>query len=350
MVKLTVDSAKAMLLELLATATLSALPLVILGGIGEFLFGLPVVTFRHFVSLAVFVGVSDALTNQLFNWAISPVLIFVLIFGLAGGGIELYFDLTSMNASTVFDLILGLGVLVAVAGILQDNPDSGDYEQTVANDSNESMGDDRTISVNFDPGSDSESDPFTEKVDPLAVRSKAVEIAGDHPPGGDGDVSYSQLAAIHQYINENISYVPDPSKKNYVAPPDETLRTGAGDCDCQAVLVASMFEAIGATTRLVLCESVTGDRHLLAEVYLASDSSELQNIHSSLSTYYATQGLGYDSVYYEYESETSRYWYPADTAMGRYIGDIHQLSSNGYINGPASDGSWSWHNVDYYDS
>lgn len=207
MVKLTVDSAKVMLLEALSTATLSALPLVILGGIGEFLFGLPVVTFRHFVSLVVLVGVSDALTNQLFNWVISPVLIFVLILGLAGGGIELYFDLTSMNASTVFNLILGFGALVAVAGPLQDHSDSGNHDQTVANDSNESMGDDRTITINFDRRSDSDSDPFTEKVDPLVVRSKPVEIASAHQAGGGGDFSYSQLAAIHQYINENISYV-----------------------------------------------------------------------------------------------------------------------------------------------
>jgi hypothetical protein len=174
----------------------------------------------------------------------------------------------------------------------------------------------------------------------MAVRSTAARVAGDHPSGGGGSFSYQQAAEIHRYVNENVSYVPDPAGDNYIAPPDETLTTGAGDCDCQAVLVASMLEAIGATTRIVFCSAPDG-AHALSEVRLASSTSETQEVSDALGSYYTSYGN------FAYEPGSDGVWYPADTAMGRYIGDIGQLSDNGYVQ-QASDGSWSWYDVEYY--
>lgn len=352
MAKSIVASVKSYLTDLLLTAIFSALPLVVLGGIAELLFGLPVLDFGRFVGLALVVGVFDALSNQIFDWVVSPYVIVILLFGLAIGAIELYFDFLSVSASMIFGGGTIFALLAFIVGAFEesseqvDNVDQFENDQSNHSSNNSSTEEENTITINLSRKSDSASDPFTEKVDPTAVRTTAVDIASDYRAGGSGTFSYSQLAAVHQYVNENITYVPDPNRKNYVAPPEETLETGAGDCDCQAVLIASMFEAIGANTRLVLCESVSGNRHLLAEVCLASTERETQNIANSLSQYYTGQGFGYNSFYYE--SNSRGYWYPADTAMGRYVGDIFQLSNNGYINGPRSDGSWSWHNVEYY--
>ena len=163
-----------------------------------------------------------------------------------------------------------------------------------------------------------------EKVDPMAVRTTAADLVSDQPSAEGGTFHYHQIAELHRYVNENITYVPDPSSNNYVAPPNETLKTEAGDCDCQAVLVASLFEAIGATTRLARCESTSGDWHVLPEVYLAdSENVALNDVCDSLGDYYSSYGIDYTGFSWDYDS--GKYWFLADIAMGEYVGDKHYL-------------------------
>jgi hypothetical protein len=186
------------------------------------------------------------------------------------------------------------------------------------------------------------------EVDPLAVRTAAADIVSDQPSSDGGDASHRQVAELHRFVNDTITYVPDPNATNYIAPPDETLATEAGDCDCQATLVASLVEAIGVSTRLVRCQSTDGSWHALAEVYMADSTNDTQSVDSELTDYYDSIGYPYETYTYGYEISDGEFWYPADTAMGRYVGDIEQLSNNGYVHGPHPDGSWSWHNAEYY--
>jgi transglutaminase-like putative cysteine protease len=199
------------------------------------------------------------------------------------------------------------------------------------------------------------------KVDPAAVNSTAEELAGNQTSENEGEFSYRQVAELHRYVNENINYVLDPdgdpsisrseyghweltdgSGDVYVSPPDETLEEGSGDCDCQAVLVASFFEAVGATTRFVHCYNEDGDGHALCEVRLAdSPDSNTQEIKSALDSYYASY------TGFAYETDSDGIWYPADTAMGRYVGDIGQLSDDGFVH-EKDDVSWEWHDAEYY--
>lgn len=184
-----------------------------------------------------------------------------------------------------------------------------------------------------------------QRVDPMAVRSTAVSVASDYTSAGS-DFSYHQAAAIHHHVNETINYVPDPRSRNYIAPPEETLETGAGDCDCQAVLVASLLEAIGATTRLATVEAPDGSRHMLPEVYLADEGEDTAIIADDLGDFYGSQG--YSTGWFNYETDSSgMVWYPADTAMGSYIGDLSSLSDSGYVD-DYTDGSWSWYSVEYH--
>jgi transglutaminase-like putative cysteine protease len=184
------------------------------------------------------------------------------------------------------------------------------------------------------------------KVDPTAVRSTAEKIVDDQPSRENGNFSYREVAEIHRYVNENISYGPDPDGDVYIAPPEETLEEGAGDCDCQAVLVASLLEAIGATTRIAVCVSTDGGGHALSEVRLADSSgSETQKTEEALRSYYDSMGYTYNDFYFE--ADDDGIWYPADTASGRYVGDIGQLSEEGFIH-EKDDGSWEWHDAEYY--
>lgn len=47
------------------------------------------------------------------------------------------------------------------------------------------------------------------------------------------------------YYSQNIRYINDPSAREYVQLPDETLTLLAGDCDDKSVLLASLLESIG---------------------------------------------------------------------------------------------------------
>jgi hypothetical protein len=182
------------------------------------------------------------------------------------------------------------------------------------------------------------------KVDPMSVRTTAADIVSDQPSASGGTFHYHQIAELHRYVNQNITYVPDPSTTNYIAPPEETLDTEAGDCDCQAVLVASLFEAIGATTRLARCESTSGNWHVLPEVYLTDyEDTALNEVCPSLSDYYSSYGISYSNFCWDYGG--GKYWFLADTAMGEYVGDRTLLTNNGYIYDTSN--GWEWNNVEY---
>jgi len=183
-------------------------------------------------------------------------------------------------------------------------------------------------------------------VDPLAVRTTAADLVSDQPSAGDGTFHYHQIAELHRYVNETVTYVPDPTTTNYVAPPEETLETEAGDCDCQATLVASLFEAIGATTRIVRCQSTSGDWHALAEVHLADSEYEAsREVCDSLARYYASHNVTHGEFSWDYDD--GQFWFLADTAMGEYVGDRRLLATEGYIYG-SPDGTWEWHNAEFH--
>lgn len=61
-----------------------------------------------------------------------------------------------------------------------------------------------------------------------------------------GRASYvGQVRCIQRWVQKNIRYVHDPKDAELVQTPEKTLQWTAGDCDDQAVLIASLLEAIG---------------------------------------------------------------------------------------------------------
>lgn len=61
----------------------------------------------------------------------------------------------------------------------------------------------------------------------------------------------AQVRAIHNWVQSNIQYVKDVNGVETLATPTKTLEFGKGDCDDQAVLLASLLESIGHPTRFV---------------------------------------------------------------------------------------------------
>jgi len=63
---------------------------------------------------------------------------------------------------------------------------------------------------------------------------------------------------IYSFVRDKIRYVKDVRGVETIQSPVATLKIGAGDCDDQSILVASLLEAIGHKTRFVACGQIEG--------------------------------------------------------------------------------------------
>ena len=103
----------------------------------------------------------------------------------------------------------------------------------------------------------------------IEIRTLALSLVSDVP----GHKNWtSQIKAIHAWVRDNIQYVRDIRGVETLATPIKTLEFRAGDCDDQAVLLASLLEAIGHPTRFVAMKQSTfgGYVHVYTETKIGN--------------------------------------------------------------------------------
>jgi len=78
-----------------------------------------------------------------------------------------------------------------------------------------------------------------------------------------------EARTLQAWIQQNIRYVRDPRDVEAVAQPERTLELCSGDCDDQALLLASLAESIGFAARFCAI-GVQGDdfSHVLTELLI----------------------------------------------------------------------------------
>jgi hypothetical protein len=95
------------------------------------------------------------------------------------------------------------------------------------------------------------------KIDPESVRDLAVKIVKD------GANDRDKATRIYNYVRDTIKYVKDPRYTeldfDYIQTTKQTLERSAGDCDDQAVLLASMLESVGYGINLCLIDTGGND-------------------------------------------------------------------------------------------
>ncbi len=57
--------------------------------------------------------------------------------------------------------------------------------------------------------------------------------------------------AQYYYVRDNINYIKDPIRSEYIEPPIEVFASGGGDCESGSILLASLLESIGVNAQLV---------------------------------------------------------------------------------------------------
>jgi len=138
------------------------------------------------------------------------------------------------------------------------------------------------------------------------VRNKAAEVARSYP----GAYNIYQVCALFDMVKENIEYVSDPRGNDVWEPANVTLKVGAGDCEDQAILLSSMLEAIGGTTRVYLT-----DTHAFAAVYIGNETNEIKTAVKGIRAYYGNVDVNYLTD--EYGS-----WLMLDPTSSLYAGGL----------------------------
>jgi len=84
-------------------------------------------------------------------------------------------------------------------------------------------------------------------VEPMntVIRNKALSIVANPPPGIEAESAEWKIWQINYWVANNITYIADPKGEGDFAYAHETLKARAGDCEDFAILLASMYEAIG---------------------------------------------------------------------------------------------------------
>ncbi len=182
-------------------------------------------------------------------------------------------------------------------------------------------------------------------VDPASVRSLAVKVAS--PYAGHEREKLLQAAALFEYVKTSVNYVPDPIamrngvrvQGDYLASPTETLNAGGGDCDDQALLMASLLSAIGIDNRILFVDSPANGAHLLTEVGI--DASLAGEVAALLDGFYAQNSrVPGDRAYLPFVVG-DKVWLMVDTTRD-YVGDYRSLMQQDFI-AQTPDGLLQWH-------
>jgi len=107
------------------------------------------------------------------------------------------------------------------------------------------------------------------------IADTAMEIATEYP----GEYNINQICEIYDTLTSGgWHYYSDPTSTERFNYANKTLQLGkiantigSGDCDDFAILMASLIESIGGTTRLNLAFTLDGSGHAYTEVYLGKE-------------------------------------------------------------------------------
>jgi transglutaminase-like putative cysteine protease len=139
-----------------------------------------------------------------------------------------------------------------------------------------------------------------------SIRNTSAEIARSYP----GAYNIYQICAIFDNVQEQIKYVNDPRGHDFWSAANDTLKIGAGDCDDKAILISSMLEAVGGTTRIYLT-----DTHAFAAVYIGDGTKATEAAVKGVRAYYGNVDVNYLTD--EYGS-----WLMLDPTSSFYAGGL----------------------------
>jgi hypothetical protein len=171
-------------------------------------------------------------------------------------------------------------------------------------------------------------DKVNEKVIYGAVEAVTSEIRAECPL----DHSINQIVGAFEWVRDNIVYVADQGT-DYWQSAGETLDKGTGDCEDQAILITSIFGALGLNGRVNIIEY-----HAFATVFVTDSLSGLADVEEVIRSMYWTD------LPICYLHDDMGYWLVTDTTGFFYTGGLPAKSCP--MEGSTLD-AWTFENTSY---
>jgi transglutaminase-like putative cysteine protease len=162
-----------------------------------------------------------------------------------------------------------------------------------------------------------------ERVDKKVVASLVEDIEAAYA----GGYSTLQIAAAYEWVKDNIAYTTDTSE-DYWQTASETLSLSSGDCEDHAILLCSIIDALGGSSRVNIIQE-----HAFPTVYIGSTAGDLQKAKQSLASYYGMETSEYKITYL---TDENGYWLVIDTTGFPYAGGLPAKSEP-----TSADGNWT---------
>jgi len=144
--------------------------------------------------------------------------------------------------------------------------------------------------------------------------------------------SVNGIVAAFEWVRENIQYLEDDGSDDWQSA-NETLEKRTGDCEDQAILLASIYGAMGLNGRVNVIE-----QHAFASVFVARYPDQLAEIEPVLESIYWTD------LHVCYLQDEEGYWLVTDTTGLMYCGGLPALASP--VEGEDPD-AWTFDETDF---
>ena len=130
----------------------------------------------------------------------------------------------------------------------------------------------------------------------LTSKTVHITIKAYYPSYATAD-DYFKIFAVRRWISKRFMYVSDPYGLEYVAPPNQTLKTLAGDCDDLAVLLAVLYRSVGLDAGVALIDTDDDGRvdHTTAIIYLDKEPNEVLR---GIAKWASAQGITVNKISY----------------------------------------------------
>jgi hypothetical protein len=151
-----------------------------------------------------------------------------------------------------------------------------------------------------------------------------------------GARNIAQVCDMWDHVYKRWTYVSDPNGHEYISPASRTIKLNLkGDCDDFAVLIASLIQATGGSTRIVTAYNEKGEGHAYPEVYITSSKTDFETIADYIMSRYKCSSVAYHTQQ-DRQGET-QYWLNLDWSArhpgGRFFHDGGRITvyyPNGY--------------------
>lgn len=135
------------------------------------------------------------------------------------------------------------------------------------------------------------------------VKMLADTIVSASCRGTAGNYKVCHAKALFAFVQNNVMYIGDPPDE-FLKTPEQTLSVLGGDCDDHAILLASLLQSVGISTRFVFVP-----KHVYVSAYLPDALKRYKSDDGWVDMDATCKHCKFGEISYTYADATKRYLY-----------------------------------------